>query len=166
MTVTSMADERTNRTLTWFNSPLRGNQKIETLFDMIQVGQWYGKHTRNAQGKKPHHPVVKSRNIDPSLFQSVQEKHMRTGNGDDSDSGSDEEEELPPSPVLQLESRDLDTSFVIDHDVNINSKALLDLRESPDGDGNDSASDDLESISEVRNTPKDVEGDIDWDSGY
>jgi len=39
-----MPDERTNSTITWFNSPLRGNQNAQTLVDMIQVGQWYGKH--------------------------------------------------------------------------------------------------------------------------
>jgi hypothetical protein len=42
--VNSMPDERTNSTLTWFNSPLRGRQSAQTLVDMIQVGQWYGKH--------------------------------------------------------------------------------------------------------------------------
>ena len=39
-----MPDERTNSTITWFNSPLRGNQDAQTLVDMIQIGQWYGKH--------------------------------------------------------------------------------------------------------------------------
>lgn len=39
-----MTDERTNSFLTWFNSALRGNQTVETLTDMIQIGQWYGKH--------------------------------------------------------------------------------------------------------------------------
>ena len=39
-----MPDERTNSDITWFNSPLRGNQNAQTLIDMIQVGQWYGQH--------------------------------------------------------------------------------------------------------------------------
>ena len=43
-----MPDERTNSIITWLNSPIWGNQKaqLETLVDMIQVGQleWYGKH--------------------------------------------------------------------------------------------------------------------------
>jgi hypothetical protein len=39
-----MPDERTNSNITWFNSPLRGNQNAQTLVDMIQVGQWYGQH--------------------------------------------------------------------------------------------------------------------------
>jgi hypothetical protein len=42
--VNSMPDERTNSTITWFNSPLRGSQNAQTLVDMIQVGQWYRKH--------------------------------------------------------------------------------------------------------------------------
>jgi hypothetical protein len=42
--VNSMPDERTNSTITWFNSPIRGNQMTRTIVDMIQVGQWYGKH--------------------------------------------------------------------------------------------------------------------------
>ena len=42
--VNSMPDERTNLTITWFNSPIRGSQNAQTLVDMIQIGQWYGKH--------------------------------------------------------------------------------------------------------------------------
>jgi hypothetical protein len=42
--VNSMPDERTNSTITWFNSPIRGSQNAQTLVDMIQVGQWYGRH--------------------------------------------------------------------------------------------------------------------------
>ncbi|KAF8237031.1 hypothetical protein L208DRAFT_1249355 [Tricholoma matsutake] len=39
-----MLDERTGPKAMWFNSPLHGNQKVGTLVDMIQVGQWYGVH--------------------------------------------------------------------------------------------------------------------------
>ena len=42
--VNSMPDERTGSKITWFNSPLRANQDISTLVNMIQVGQWYGVH--------------------------------------------------------------------------------------------------------------------------
>ena len=42
--VNSMPDERTNSTITWFNSPTRGNQVTRTIVDMLKVGQWYGKH--------------------------------------------------------------------------------------------------------------------------
>ena len=37
--VNSMPDERTNSTITWFNSP--GNQNAQTIVDMVQIGQWY-----------------------------------------------------------------------------------------------------------------------------
>jgi len=43
--INSMPDERTNSTITWFNSPYRGNQLAGNLVDMIQVGQWYGVHS-------------------------------------------------------------------------------------------------------------------------
>ena len=42
--VNSMPDERTGSKITWFNSPLRANQDVSTLVNMIQVGQWYGVH--------------------------------------------------------------------------------------------------------------------------
>jgi hypothetical protein len=42
--VNSMPDECTNSTITWFNSPIHGNQKTQTIIDMIKVGQWFGKH--------------------------------------------------------------------------------------------------------------------------
>ena len=51
-----MPDERTNSTITWLNSPIRGNQKAQTLVDMTQVGQWYGKHyqVRSKHAYKEH----------------------------------------------------------------------------------------------------------------
>jgi hypothetical protein len=42
--VNSMADEQTGSKFTWFNSALRGSQNVQTLTNMIQVGQWYGIH--------------------------------------------------------------------------------------------------------------------------
>ena len=42
--VNSMPDERTNSTITWLNSPIRGNLTSRSIVNMIQVGQWYGKH--------------------------------------------------------------------------------------------------------------------------
>ena len=39
-----MPNECTNLTITWFNSVLWGSQDASTLVDMIQIGQWYGKH--------------------------------------------------------------------------------------------------------------------------
>jgi hypothetical protein len=42
--VNSMPDERTGSKITWLNSPLRANQDVATLVNMIKVGQWYGIH--------------------------------------------------------------------------------------------------------------------------
>ncbi|KAM6488823.1 Ribonuclease H-like domain containing protein [Amanita muscaria] len=42
--VNSMLDERTNSTITWFNSKQRGSQQSRTIVDMIQIGQWHGNH--------------------------------------------------------------------------------------------------------------------------
>jgi hypothetical protein len=42
--VNSMPDERTGSKITWFNSPLRANQDVSTLVNMIQIGQWYSVH--------------------------------------------------------------------------------------------------------------------------
>jgi hypothetical protein len=39
-----MPDERTNSTITWFNSKQRASQQSRTIVDMIQIGQWHGKH--------------------------------------------------------------------------------------------------------------------------
>ncbi|KAK0212251.1 hypothetical protein DFS33DRAFT_1376765 [Desarmillaria ectypa] len=43
-----MSDEHTSSKITWFNSPLRSNQKVSTLVNMIQVGQRYGIHQKRA----------------------------------------------------------------------------------------------------------------------
>jgi len=39
MLVNSMPDERTNSTITWFNSPNRGNQITWTIVHMLKIGQ-------------------------------------------------------------------------------------------------------------------------------
>ncbi|KAJ7892709.1 hypothetical protein B0H13DRAFT_1886597 [Mycena leptocephala] len=98
MLVNSMPDERTNYNLTWFNSPLRGNQKPETLTDMIEVGEWYGKHVKTpAVNKKPFRPVVKFRNIDEKVLKSVQSGRKSSDSdaegGEVSESDSEGEEE-------------------------------------------------------------------------
>jgi hypothetical protein len=42
--VNSMPDERSGSKITWFNSLLRSRQSVQTLTDMVQIGQWYGSH--------------------------------------------------------------------------------------------------------------------------
>ncbi|KIM51289.1 hypothetical protein SCLCIDRAFT_143568, partial [Scleroderma citrinum Foug A] len=39
--VNSMPDEQTGSTFTWLNSPMRRNQNVQTLIDMVRIGQWY-----------------------------------------------------------------------------------------------------------------------------
>ncbi|KAJ6607061.1 ribonuclease H-like domain-containing protein [Mycena sp. CBHHK59/15] len=137
MLVNSMPDERTNSHLTWFNSPLRGNQKAETLVDMIQIGQWYGKHAKaNVSPKKePFRPVVKFRNLDENVLKSVQQGGRRDAEGNaalepDSDSDSDEEAEPESGDDEANQAREAAQSaftFDIDPDINISAPALLDL---------------------------------------
>lgn len=56
--VNSMPDERTGSNITWFNSPLRGNQHVSTLVNMIQVGQWYGVHAVSSFPFRNGHPLI------------------------------------------------------------------------------------------------------------
>jgi hypothetical protein len=73
-----MPDIRTNSTITWFNSPTRGSQNAQTLVNMIQIGQWYGKHQNKDYALSKYYPVVKFRNIEESVLRAVQ-----TGSADD-----------------------------------------------------------------------------------
>ncbi|KAJ7780625.1 ribonuclease H-like domain-containing protein [Mycena maculata] len=64
--VNSMPDERTNSTITWYNSALRGNQQQEGLLDMIMVGQWHTYHAPGARGprRRPRRPAVAFRRLE------------------------------------------------------------------------------------------------------
>jgi len=53
-----MPDERTGSRLTWLNSPTHSNQKVETLINMIQVGQWYGSHVVSLHRCFLYHSVL------------------------------------------------------------------------------------------------------------
>ncbi|KAK7041309.1 ribonuclease H-like domain-containing protein [Favolaschia claudopus] len=167
MLVNSMPDERTNSHLTWFNSPLRGNQKPETLIDMIQIGQWYGKHTKSEASvkKEPYRPVVKFRNIDKKLLETVRSRRAVSS---ESDSESDDEDtEIRPedeTPVTaQPASRRPPPVFIfdIDPDLNIAAPALLDLL-SVDGPVQTTAA--KESQAQMVRGAKTNPADIDWDS--
>ena len=39
-----MPDERTNSMITWFNSKQQTSQQSRMTVNMIQIGQWHGKH--------------------------------------------------------------------------------------------------------------------------
>ncbi|KAJ7439427.1 ribonuclease H-like domain-containing protein [Mycena galericulata] len=88
--VNSMPDERTNSNITWFNSPLRGNQKQEGLLDMIMVGQWYRYHAPGAEGPRrpPRRPTVAFRRLDQAVIDKTKMKR-REEDSDASDSDSD-----------------------------------------------------------------------------
>ncbi|KAJ3720671.1 hypothetical protein C8R42DRAFT_643053 [Lentinula raphanica] len=131
MTVNSMADERTNSHITWFNSALRSNQKADVLIDMVLVGQWYGKH-QNDKAKSPRHPVVRFCDISETVIEKLeekcreqamsQEKPVNTGEpggeGDeDNIFGTDESDEIPDKDTAAEESaRELD--FKVDQHIN------------------------------------------------
>ncbi|KAJ7711180.1 ribonuclease H-like domain-containing protein [Mycena metata] len=84
--VNSMPDERTNSHITWYNSPLRGNQQQEGLLDMIIVGQWYTYHAPGAKGlrRPPRRPTVAFRRLDQTVIDKT--KMRRRDEGSDSDS--------------------------------------------------------------------------------
>ncbi|KAF8133569.1 hypothetical protein K438DRAFT_1997962 [Mycena galopus ATCC 62051] len=78
-----MPDERTNSNITWFNSPLRGDQKTEGLLDMIMGAE--GPH------RPPRRPTVAFRRIDQAVIDKAKMK-KREGNSDASDSDTDSTE--------------------------------------------------------------------------
>ncbi|KAG2116350.1 hypothetical protein BD769DRAFT_1778182 [Suillus cothurnatus] len=130
--VNSMPEERTNSTITWFNSPTRGSQNAQTLVDMIQIGQWYGKHQNKDYVLSKYCPVVKFRNIEESVLQAVQ-----TGSTDDesvadidrvadSDNEDEAEDKLLESEIDEHQPAQA-VAFEIHPDIDINSKALKDM---------------------------------------
>jgi len=92
--VNSMPDEHTNSNITWFNTPLRGNQEAQTL---IQVR--HGKHEQTVPLQNwVYRPVVKFRNIEESALQAVQLEPDNSEGTDSMDVESDSEsvgDEIP-----------------------------------------------------------------------
>ncbi|KAJ7923886.1 hypothetical protein B0H13DRAFT_2316051 [Mycena leptocephala] len=88
--VNSTPDEGTNSNITWFNSPLRGNQKQEGLLDMIMVGQWYRYHAPGAEGSRrpPRCPTVAFHRLDQAVIDKAKMKR-REEDSDASDSDAD-----------------------------------------------------------------------------
>ncbi|KAF8147041.1 hypothetical protein K438DRAFT_1990009 [Mycena galopus ATCC 62051] len=89
----SMPDERTNSNITWFSSPLRGNQKAENLLDMILFNYLL-------QGVKVRcprqNPTVAFRRLNPELLEKVKHKAADHSNSDsETDSDSDKESDSP-----------------------------------------------------------------------
>lgn len=130
-----MPDERTNSTITWLNSPIRGNQKAQTVIDMIQVGQWYGRHQESAL-KKPHYrPTVKFRKLDKDILTKLQTKsdddESHNAELDDEESGSEdaggEEETLTSTQFTAEASAACQTPFKVDPCIDLKSHALMDM---------------------------------------
>ncbi|PBK74686.1 hypothetical protein ARMSODRAFT_1013681 [Armillaria solidipes] len=111
--VNSMPDERTGSKITWFNSPLRSNQKVSTLVNMIQVGQWYGIHQKEG-GKSKARPTVKSRNMQDDLNKK-RPTPARPTTG--TVTGSSEEASETVRLVDMIDSEDEDEDMAIDVDV-------------------------------------------------
>ncbi|KAJ7215069.1 ribonuclease H-like domain-containing protein, partial [Mycena pura] len=147
LTVNSMADERTNSMVTWMNSPLRGRQSVQTIQDMVQVGQFHRSQARaEAATKASYHPVVKFRKLDAGKICDVQALERAPADVED-DSGSEdeaEEEEVglsndeqvaEPEPMEDDPSSDEDedeeqtrsVNFVVDRHMDISSSGLLDM---------------------------------------
>ena len=141
--VNSMPDERTGSRITWFNSPLRGNQDVSTLVNMIQVGQWYGVHKASycchigtvcvlicgfqADIKKERRrPTVKFRDMIKEL-----EKSARASAGSISEPGQDEtpsDEEMEDDNAFgATHSLPEADAFAVDTDVDLDSRFLLDM---------------------------------------
>ncbi|TFK52816.1 hypothetical protein OE88DRAFT_1608814, partial [Heliocybe sulcata] len=138
--VNSMADERTGSRMTWLNSPLRGNQQVRSLTDMIMIGQWYGTHIKDKKTKERRRPTVKFREINKDILRSIQglkpdsdEQVPDNVTDDSNDEGDDEgdraggttadnsgvvdsadSEEVPVSVILVEDEIDLDSVFLRD----------------------------------------------------
>ncbi|KAJ3512736.1 hypothetical protein NMY22_g15246 [Coprinellus aureogranulatus] len=97
--INSMPDERTNSTITWLNSAVRGSQNAETIQDHVMIRQWYTVHDpppgykefiknppkglmetkagrrnpalRNTYKKEPYRPAVKFRQLDKRVLERV-----------------------------------------------------------------------------------------------
>ncbi|KAF8487250.1 hypothetical protein DFH94DRAFT_621639 [Russula ochroleuca] len=130
--VNSMPDERTGSKITWFNSPLRANQDVSTLVNMIQIGQWYSVHKKGGP-KEKHRPVVKFRDMEKDLMPQSE----LSGSGrsaplqrhdlhDSDDSGDSDDQGVDSSRSITITVDENDT-FRVDDDVNLASEFLRNM---------------------------------------
>ncbi|KAK0443131.1 uncharacterized protein EV420DRAFT_1577094 [Desarmillaria tabescens] len=122
--------ERTNSMITWFNSPLRGNQKVSTVVDMIQVGQWYGIHMK--PDKKPgRRPAVKFREIQKDVLEKIQSNTKKSGTSEESDAESETDDDSDDDDDAVSGNTTVEAprekEFKIDPDIDLASPSLLDL---------------------------------------
>jgi hypothetical protein len=112
--VNSMPDERTGSKITWFNSPLRANQDVSTLVNMIQIGQWYGVHKKGGP-KEKRRPVVKFRDMEKDLMpqselsgsgRSAPLQHHDLHDSDDSGDSDDQGVDSSRSITITVDEND------------------------------------------------------------
>ncbi|KAK0205814.1 hypothetical protein DFS33DRAFT_1416495 [Desarmillaria ectypa] len=105
-----MSDEHTNSKITRFNSPPRSNQKVSTLINMIQVGQWYGIYQKEGE-KSETQPTIQFRNMQDDL-----NKKRVTPARQSTSSGSEEEASETVRLVDMIDDDDED-DMVVDVDI-------------------------------------------------
>jgi hypothetical protein len=172
--VNSMPDERTGSRMTWLNSPLRSQQDIWTLSNMIQVGQWYGTHavspttlfinfplydaeqkTTSGQQRAKRKPTVAFLDIETEIYGK--------GKGRADEGSLEIEDPIDAVDALESEpdSADYDdeaADFQVDEDINLSSGTLISLlsMDTPLPEGSSSSRRTGASSSEVAT-------EVDWD---
>jgi hypothetical protein len=164
--VNSMADERTNSTFTWFNSPIRGRQEINTLRDMIQVGQFY--RVQEDGERSVYRPTVKFKKLDRETLKILQSQDDSESESDDSDDDGSSHAVAGCSD-LPAEQSTRNFIFQVDHDIDLNSKGLHDLLDPHANDAENDESDGIFSSvapgsSVTASAPKTTLKDVDWSS--
>ncbi|EIN08230.1 hypothetical protein PUNSTDRAFT_134619 [Punctularia strigosozonata HHB-11173 SS5] len=131
----SMPDERTGSKITWLNSPTRGNQQVQTLIDMIQVGQWYGDHQAEKRATERKLPTVKFRDLNADMLKAVQQhqEHIEeehSASDSDSDDDVDDSGDAGSANVFRprTDSLPLREEFVhADDDIDLTSPLIRDV---------------------------------------
>lgn len=105
---------------------------MQTLVNMIQIGQWYRKHQNKDYGPSKYCLVVKFWNIEDSVLHAIQ-----TGSADDKLlpdvdglADLDNKDEANDKPLeLEIDACQpaQNVAFKIHPDIDINSKALRDM---------------------------------------
>ncbi|KAJ3931470.1 MAG: hypothetical protein NXY57DRAFT_1039174 [Lentinula lateritia] len=97
ITINSMADERTNSMITWFNSPYQGHQTSQTVESMVMVGQWYRRHDEASKvvPAPRKHPVVKFFNLDKTYLKLHSDKSEDNEEDEEKQSKGEKEAQMP-----------------------------------------------------------------------
>ncbi|KAK0199273.1 hypothetical protein DFS33DRAFT_1387753 [Desarmillaria ectypa] len=106
-----MSDEHTRSKITWFNSPLRSNQKVSTLVNMIQAGQWYGIHQK--EGGKSKKRATPARQSTSSGSEEEASETVRLVDMIDSDYEDD--------IVVDVNIEDTPDTLELDPDINLDA---------------------------------------------